>query len=87
MLIIDSTDIQISSACMKVGIERKNRERKAVDRADAQLRNNILVGSLADSHDGLGSHSSPPYDKAQGKEKHWLIQEDICAEVQEDRLA
>lgn len=46
----------------------------------------ILVGSEAVGRAGLGSHTRPRYDKAQGRERRQLIQDGIPAEVEEEKV-
>ncbi|TWW62302.1 hypothetical protein D4764_04G0009490, partial [Takifugu flavidus] len=57
---------------------------KAVDRAEARLQHNILVGNTAVGLAGLGSLPIPRYDKARGREKRSMVQDEIRAEVEED---
>ncbi|KAL0194102.1 hypothetical protein M9458_012398, partial [Cirrhinus mrigala] len=44
----------------------------------------ILVGTVAVGRAGLGIFPKPRYDRAQGKEKCQLIQDEIRAEVEEE---
>ncbi len=82
----DSPDAKVSSAriCVKTG--RKWQAQKGVDRAEAQLRHGVFVGSVAVVRAGLGSFSKPRYDNARGREKRQLEQNEVRAEVEEDRL-
>ncbi len=82
----DSSDAKVSSAgiCVKTG--RKWQAQKAVDRAEERLRHGVLVGNVAVGRAGLGSFSKPRYDKARGREKRQLVQNEVRAEVEEDRL-
>lgn len=45
---------------------RKWWAQKAFDEAEARLRHGVLVGWVAVGRAGLGSHTRPRYDKAQG---------------------
>ncbi|XP_051978700.1 carnitine O-palmitoyltransferase 1, liver isoform-like [Xyrauchen texanus] len=64
---------------------KKWRTQEAVEQAEARLRHGVLVGSVAVGRAGLGSHIRPRYDKAQGSERRRLVQEEIRAEVDEER--
>lgn len=66
----------------KVG--RKWQAQEAVDRAEARLQHNVLVGNVAVGRAGLGSFPKPRYDKTRGREKRQLVQDEIRAEVEED---
>lgn len=45
----------------------------------------ILVGNTAVGRAGLGSFPKPHYHKARGREKRQMVQDEIRAEVEEDR--
>ena len=85
LLYKDSSDTRVSSAGIEVKTGRKRGAKEAVQQAEARLRHGILVGLVAVGRAGLGSHTTPRYDKAQGREKQQLIQGEICAEVEEER--
>ncbi len=53
---------------------------------EARQRHGVLVGNVAVGRAGLGSFSKPRYDKASGREKRQLVQNEVRAEVEEDRL-
>lgn len=44
-----------------------------------------MVGTVAKGRAGFGSFPSPKYSKAQGKERRWLVQEEVRAAVGEIR--
>ncbi len=85
MMYRDSSDIKVISAGILVKTGRKWQAQGAVDRAEARLRHSTLVGTMAVGRSGLGSFPKPQYDRAQGKEKRQLIQDEIRAEVEEER--
>lgn len=58
---------------------RKWQAQEAVDRAAARLRINIMVGNVAVGRAGQGSFPKPHYDKARGREKHQLVQDEKIA--------
>ncbi len=82
----DSSDAKVSSAgiCVKTG--RNWQAQKAVDRAEVRLRHGVLVGNVAVGRADLGSFSKPRYDKARGRKQRQLVQNEVQAEVEEDRL-
>lgn len=81
----DSSDTKVATAGILVKTGRKWKAQKAVDRAEARLQHSILVGNTAVGRAGLGSFPIPRYDKARGREKRSMIQDEIRAEVEEDR--
>nr|BAC82598.1 reverse transcriptase [Takifugu rubripes] len=85
----DSSDTKVATAGILVKTGRKWEAQKAVDRAEARLearlQHNILVGNTAGGRAGLGSFPIPRYDKARGREKRSMVQDEIRAEVEEDR--
>nr|XP_057943465.1 uncharacterized protein LOC131138512 [Doryrhamphus excisus] len=85
LLYRDSADTRVSSAGITVRTGRKWRAQEAVDQAEARLRHGVLVGSVAVGRAGLGSHTRPRYDKAQGRERRQMVQGEIRAEVEEER--
>ncbi len=87
MLYRDSSDIKVSSAGIEVRTGRKWRASEAVDQAEARLRHSVLVGAVAAGRSGLGSIPRPQYKKARGKERHQMVQEEICAGVEENRAS
>ena len=52
-----------------------------------ELRHRVLVGTVACGRAGLGSSKTPCYDKAQGKDKRLLIQDEVRASVEEQRTS
>ncbi len=85
MMYRDSSDIKVVSAGSQVKTGKKWQAQGAVDRVEVRLRHSTLVGTVAIGWSGLGSFPKPRYDRAQGKEKHQLIQDEIRAEVEEER--
>nr|XP_055028991.1 uncharacterized protein LOC129418090 [Misgurnus anguillicaudatus]XP_055035306.1 uncharacterized protein LOC129423146 [Misgurnus anguillicaudatus] len=87
LLYRDSADNRVATAGITVRTGRKWRAQEAVDQAEARLRHSVLVGSVAVGRAGLGSHTRPRYDKAQGTERRQMVQREIRAEVEEERLS
>lgn len=81
----ESKDCRVSSAGIRVGRGRRWQAREAVARAEARLRHSGLVDTVAVGRAGLGSHTRPRFDRAQGREGRQLMQEGIRAEVEEKR--
>ncbi|XP_077372334.1 uncharacterized protein LOC144033646 [Festucalex cinctus] len=87
LLYRDSSDNRVSSAGIQVKTGRKWCAQEAVDQAESRLRHSELVGPVACGRAGLGSNPRPSYNKAQGKEKRLLIQEEVRAGVEEERCS
>ena len=85
LLYRDSSDTKVSSAGIEVRTGRKWKAQDAVEQAEARLRHSVLVGAVASGRAGLGSNPRPQYNKAQGKERRQLIQEEVRAGVEESR--
>ena len=87
MMYRDSADVKVASAGIIVKTGRKWQAQEAVSRAEARLRHKTLVGTVAMGRAGLGSFPKPRYDRARGKEKRQLVQDEIRAEVEEERCS
>ncbi|KAI8506911.1 hypothetical protein Bbelb_153500 [Branchiostoma belcheri] len=85
MMYRDSADTKVSSAGITVRTGRKWKAQEAVDKAESRLRHSVLVGTLAVGRAGLGSCPKPQYDKASGRERRQLVQDEIRAEEEEAR--
>ncbi|XP_072560565.1 uncharacterized protein [Paramormyrops kingsleyae] len=85
LLYRDSSDTRVSSAGIEVRTGRKWRAQEAVQLAEARLQHGVLVGSVAVGRAGLGCHKTPRYDKAQGRDRRQMIQDEVRAEVEEER--
>lgn len=85
MMYRDSSDKKVASAGILVKTGRKWKAQEAVNRAEARLQHNVLVGNSAVGRAGLGSFPKPRYDKARGREKRQMVQDEVRAEVEEDR--
>ncbi|TWW79887.1 hypothetical protein D4764_10G0009170 [Takifugu flavidus] len=85
MMYRDSSGTKVATAGILVKTGRKWKAQKAIDRAEARLQHNILEGNMAVGRAGLGSFPIPRYDKARGREKRSMVQDEIRAEVEEDR--
>ncbi|KAI8479507.1 hypothetical protein Bbelb_373930 [Branchiostoma belcheri] len=83
MMYRDSADTKVSSAGITVRTGRKWKAQEAVDKAESRLRHSVLVGTLAVGRAGLGSCPKPQYDKASGRERRQLVQDEIRAEEEE----
>lgn len=87
LLYIESTDTKVSLAGIEVRTGRKWRAQEAVDQAEARLRHSVLVGTVTSGRAGLGCIQSSRYDKAQGKDRRLLVQEEIRVGVEERRIS
>ncbi|XP_063050108.1 uncharacterized protein LOC134444859 [Engraulis encrasicolus] len=87
LLYRDSRDIKVSSAGIEVRTGRKWCAQEAVNQAESRLRHSELVGTVASGRAGLGSNPRPSYNKAKGKERRQLIQEEVRAGVEEARCS
>lgn len=83
----NSADDKVASAGILVKTGRKWQAHEAVSRAETRLRHKVLVGTVAMGRAGLRSSPKPRYDKARGKEKRQLVQDEIRAEVEEERFS
>lgn len=82
----DSKDCKVSVAGIEVRTGRKWKAEKAVEVAESRLRQKALVGTLATGKAGLGYFPKTQVSKAQGKERHQLLQEEVQAGVEEERM-
>ena len=83
LLYRDSSHIKVSSAGIEMKTGRMWKAQEAVDQAESLLQLSKLVGTVASGQAGLGSNARPSYNKAKGKERHQLIQEEVQAGVEE----
>ncbi|XP_077380867.1 uncharacterized protein LOC144020874 [Festucalex cinctus] len=83
----DSRDNKVSSAGIEVRTGRKWRAEKAVEVAESRLRQKALVGVLATGRAGLGYFPKTQVSQARGKERHQLLQEEVRAGVEEERVS
>lgn len=81
----DSSDAKVASAGIMVKTSGYWQAQGAVDRAEARLRHSTLVRNVAVGRAGLSSFPKPHYNKARGGEKRQLVQDEIQAEVEEER--
>jgi len=77
---------RISGAGIVVRMGRKWRAAE-VQQAEAQLNHKVLVGCVAQGRAGLGSSTSTRYNTARGKERRRIVQEEVCASVEEDHTS
>ncbi|KAK1789677.1 hypothetical protein P4O66_015578, partial [Electrophorus voltai] len=83
----DSRDCKVSSAGTEVRTGRKWQAEKEVEVVESRVRQKALVGSLVMGRVGLGYFPKPQVSKAQGKERHHLLQEKIRAGVEEEQVS
>ena len=81
----ESADSKVSGAGVAVKTGRKWRAEAAVEQAESRLRHRVLVGTVARGRAGLGTLISPRFDKARGKERRQLVQNEVRAVVEEER--
>ncbi|XP_041920594.1 uncharacterized protein LOC121684601 [Alosa sapidissima] len=72
----ESRDEKVASAGIQVRTGRKWRAVEALEVAESRLRQKVLVGSIASGRAGIGYFPSTRVDKAQGKQRQHLIQEE-----------
>ncbi|MCI4390737.1 hypothetical protein PGIGA_G00126150 [Pangasianodon gigas] len=82
----DSRDHKVSSAGIEVRTGRKWKAEKAVEVAESRLRQKALVGTLATGRAGLAYVPKIQVSKARGKERHQLLQEEVRAGLEEERV-
>ncbi|TWW53841.1 hypothetical protein D4764_0194930 [Takifugu flavidus] len=82
----DSRDCKVSSAGIEVKTGRKWKAEKAVDVAESRLRQKALVGPVAIGRTGLGYFPKTQVSHARGKERNHLLQEEVRAGVEEERV-
>lgn len=78
----ETRDPKVSQA--GIGIGCKWRAAEAMDKAESRLRHRVLVGTVSCGRAGLGSSKTPHYDKAQGKDRMSLIQDEVRASDDEE---
>ncbi|KAL0167254.1 hypothetical protein M9458_039098, partial [Cirrhinus mrigala] len=83
----DSRDCKVSSASIEVRTGRKWNAGKAVKLAESRLRQKALVGTVATGRAGLGYFPKTLISQARGKERHQLLQEEVRAGVEEERVS
>ncbi|XP_049336392.1 uncharacterized protein LOC125802421 [Astyanax mexicanus] len=83
----DSKDSKVSAAGIEVRTGRKWKAREAVKLAESRLRQKELVGTEATGRAGLGYFPKILISQTRGKERHHLIQEEVRAGVEEERLS
>ena len=81
----ESADSKVSGAGVAVKTGRKWRAEAAVEQAESRIRHRVLVGTVARGRAGLGTIASPRFDKARGKERRQLVQNEVRAVVEEER--
>ncbi|KAK0148843.1 hypothetical protein N1851_010754 [Merluccius polli] len=83
----ESQDPKVSQAGIEVRTGRRWRAAEAVDVAESRLRHRALVGTVTNGRAGLGSSTTPRYNKAQGKDRRSLVQQEVRAAVEEERAS
>ncbi|KAJ8002289.1 hypothetical protein DPEC_G00178340 [Dallia pectoralis] len=85
LLYRESRDLKVSQAGIEVRTGRRAAEE--VEVAESRLRNRELVGAVAHGRAGLGSSTTSRYNKAQGKDRRSLVQQEGRAAVEEERAS
>lgn len=83
----ESSDPKVSQAGIEVRTGRKWRAQEAVEQAESRLRHSVLVGPVSSGRAGLGSVATTRYDKALGKDRRRLVQEEVRTGVEELRAS
>lgn len=76
MMYQDSSDVKVALVGIFIKTGRKWQEQEAVNRAEAWLQHNIVVGTVVVGQAGLGSFCRPCYEKNYRK-KCLLVQDEI----------
>ncbi len=79
----ESRDPKVASAGIQVRTGRKWKADKALEVAESRLRQKALLGLIATGRAGIGYHPATRVDKARGKERQHLVQEEVRAGVEE----
>ncbi|XP_057679566.1 uncharacterized protein LOC130908003 [Corythoichthys intestinalis] len=82
----ESRDGKVSSAGIEVRTGRKWKAEKAVEVAESRLRQKALVGTVATGRAGLGYIPKTQVSQARGKERQHLLQEEVRAGLEEERV-
>ncbi|XP_029688563.1 uncharacterized protein [Takifugu rubripes] len=82
----DSRDCKVSSAGIEVKTGRRWKAEKPVDVAESRLKQKALVGAVATGRTGLGYFPKTQVSHARGKERNHLLQEEVRAGVEEERV-
>lgn len=80
----ESRDPKETSADIQVQTGRKWRADKALEVAESQLRQKVLVGSIVAGCMGIGYFPANRVAKAKGKERQHLVQEEVQAGMEEE---
>ena len=83
----ESRDPKVAAAGIQVRTGRKWRADKALEVAESRLRQKALVGLIATGRAGIGYLPATRVDKAKGKERQHLVQEEVRAGVEEVRAS
>lgn len=78
-----SRDPKVAAAGIEVRTSRKWSTTRELQVAEEWLRQKVLVGTVAKGRSGLGFFPSCQIGKANGKEQQHLLQEEVCAGVEE----
>ena len=81
-----SKDPKLSGARIKVHAGKKWRAATELKIAEERLREKEILGLAAAGRAGLEFFPTIRIDKAAGKEKHQLLQGEICKGVEENRI-
>ena len=82
----DSSDAKVAQAGIEVRTGRKWSAQQAVDMAESRLQHSVLVGTVASGRSGFGNVPTTRFDKSHGKERRQLVQSEVRAGVEEERI-
>ncbi|XP_059199347.1 uncharacterized protein LOC131979398 [Centropristis striata] len=82
-----SRDAKVSGAGIIVRTGRKWRAVDAVQQAESRLKHKAILGTVAQGRAGLGSQPATRFDRASGRERQRLVQEEVRASVEEERTS
>ena len=85
MIYTYSKDPKVVAAGIKVHTGRKWSAKKELEKAEEQLRQKALVGTVAIGRAGFGYFPTIQIHKAKGKLRRNLIQEEVHASIEEER--
>lgn len=81
----ESVDPKVTGGMVVVKTSRKWRAEPAVEQVESRLCHGVLVGIVARGRAELGTSAAPQFDKARGKARRQLVQNEVRAAVEEER--
>ena len=85
MLYRDSKDPEVAAASIEIRTRRKWSAEKELEKTEERLRLKALMGTVAIGRAGQGYFTSIQIHKAKSNQSRNLIQEEVCANVEEER--